>query len=314
MSKRKERQDRELEIERELRAHLELEAEERCSAGFSRREADYAALRALGNVSLIKEDIRAVWRWVWLEQLMQDVRFAIRSLLRNPGFAAVAVLSLALGTGANAAMFSIMDGVLLRPLSFPRADRLVRVSQYYPKGAVAAMQQLSRTMEVAGYQADTEVILTGQGDAVRMTAACVSANLFSLLGAQAKIGDVFPAGADQPGQDRLAILSHATWQSIFGGDPQIVGRQIMLDGAPRHVVGVMPADFAFPSAAAQIWIPLRLDPRDADDYWGRGYMPILGRLRTGANIDQARGELMPPHVPSPSSPERHSPLSYSGLG
>ncbi len=292
------RRTREDDLGRELRAHLDLEAEERQAAGIPPEEARYVAQRAFGNVTQVKEEIRELLGWTWIEQLFEDARYALRSLRRNPGFSAVAVLSLALGIGGNAAMFSIMDGVLLRPLPYPQPDRLVRVTDYYPKGALVAMQRNSRTMDVAGASSSLEFNLTGRGEAARLTGSSVSANLFSLVGAAAEIGNTFVAGEDQPGRDRIVILSHALWKNRFGGDPRILGHSITLDGVDRQVVGVMPPDFSFPSSDVQLWIPLHLDPRDAEDYWGKGYMPLLARLRPGATLAQAQNELrmMIPHI------------------
>jgi predicted permease len=271
---------------------------ERQAAGVPPEEARYAAQRAFGNVTQMKEEIRELWGWTWIEQLFEDARYALRSLQRNPGFSAVAVLSLALGIGGNAAMFSIVNGVLLQPLPYPQPERLVRVTDYYPKGALVALHQDSRTMDVAGASSYLEFNLTGRGEAARLIGSSVSANLFSLVGAGAEIGNTFVAGEDQPGRDQIVILSHALWKNRFGGDPRILGHSITLDGVDRQVVGVMPPDFSLPSSDVQVWIPLHLDPSNGEDYWGKGYMPLLARLRPGATLAQAQNELrlMIPHI------------------
>jgi len=292
------RRTREDDLERELRADLDLEAEERQATGVPPEEARYAAQRDFGNITQVQEEIRELWAWTWIEQFFEDARYALRSLRKNPGFSAVAVLSLALGIGGNAAMFSIVNGVLLQPLPYPQPERLMRVTDYYPKGALVAMQQDSRTMDVAGVTSNVEFNLTGRGEAARLIGSSVSANLFSLLGAGAEIGNTFVAGEDQPGRDQIVILSHALWKSRFGGDPRILGHSIALNGVDRQVVGVMPPSFSYPSSDAQLWIPLHLDPSDAEDYWGKGYMPLLARLRPGATRPQAQNELrlMIPHI------------------
>jgi predicted permease len=287
------RRTREEDLARELRAHLDLEAEEQREAGVPADEAPYAALRAFGNVSVVKEEVREMWGWTCLEQLAQDLRFAFRTLRKNPGFSAVAVLSLALGIGGNAAMFSLVNGVLIRPLAYSQPDRLVRVTGYYPKGALVALQDLSRTMEVAGIVPGTQINLTGQGEAVRLTGSTASANLFSLLGVHAEIGTPFAPGEDQPGRDHIVLLSHGLWRNKFRGDPGVVGRWITLNGVDRQVVGVMPPDFGILSSEAQLWIPLHLDPADRPDHWNRGYMPVIGRLRPGATLAQAHNEIRP---------------------
>ena len=282
---------REQDLEKELSAHLDLEAEELRDSGVSPKEARFAASRALGNSSLVKEEVREAWGWMWLEQLGQDLRHGFRALWKNPGFAMVAVLSLALGIGGNAAMFSLVNGVLLRPLPFSEPGRLVRVTGFYPKGALTTMQEQSSTMEIAGLTTDGEFNLTGQGEALRVAGTAVSANFFPLLDAQPEIGSVFSSGEDRPGRDALVILSHELWLKKYHGDPGIVGRVLAIDGQGRRVAGVMPASFRFPTAGTQLWIPLHCDPADAEDYWGKGFMPLIARLRPGANIAQAQGEL-----------------------
>src|SRR6516162_5605066 len=156
------RKDREADLERELRSDLELEAEEQQEAGVPAEEAQYRAMRSLGNAALVKEDIRKTWRWSWVEQFWQDVRYGLRGLRRSKGFTTVAALSLALGIGGNAAIFSLVNAILFQRLPFADPGRLVEVSGYYPKGAIAALQEQSRTMDIAGYSTDSEVNLTGQ--------------------------------------------------------------------------------------------------------------------------------------------------------
>lgn len=228
-----------------------------------------------------------------MTDLWKDLRYATRMLQRSPGFTALAVLSLALGIGGNAAMFSVLSAVLIRPLPYPDPARLVRATNdgYYPPGGLVALQQESRTMEVAGFNPGIDLNLTGQGEAWRLEGTSVSANLFRVLGDGARLGRGLQPGDDQPGQDNLVVLSHRAWQDNFRGDPAIVGRVITLGGVDRQVVGVMPADFAFPDSVTQFWIPLHLDPRDSGAYWARGFMPVIARLRAGATVEQAQREI-----------------------
>jgi predicted permease len=286
---RRDRLDRDLEDE--LGFHLAMRETEYLKAGLDAEEARRAAARRFGNRVAMKEECRDMWTFARLETLWQDARFAGRVLRKSPGFTALAVLSLALGIGANAAMFSVLSAFLLRPLPYPEAERLVRLTRFYPKGAVAALQERSRTMDVAGASADTELNLTGQGEAARLVASTVSANLFAVLGRGAERGRVFEAGDDRPGGDRIVLLSHALWQGRFGGDPAVVGRTITLEGMDRQVVGVMPRGFHFPSGSVQLWIPLRNDPTQTEDYWGFGWMPAVARLRPGTTLSQAQEEL-----------------------
>jgi putative ABC transport system permease protein len=285
----------EADLDRELRAHLDLEAEEQREKGIREDEAQYAALRAFGNTTQVKEEIRAMWAWTWIEQFAQDLRFAFQTLRKHAGFTIIAALSLAIGIGGNAAIFSLVNSVLLRPLPFSQPDRVVRITGYYPKGALAAMQEMSRTMEVAGFTLDrpedTEFNLTGQGEAIHLTGSSVSANLFSLLGAGAELGRTFQPGEDRAGQDRVVILSHALWDNKFGGDRAIIGRVIDVSGIGRQVVGVMPPDFNLLATHAQLWVPLHIDPTNLRDTWEVGFMPVIARLRPGVTLEQARSEL-----------------------
>src|SRR5262249_52333620 len=146
----------------------------------------------------------------------------------HPGFTVIAALSLALGIGSNAAVFSLINTALIRPLPYAEPDRLVRVTEWYPRGGIAALQEQSQTMEVAAFTSDSEFNLTGNGEAVHLVGSMVSANLFSLLGAPAKIGRTFEAGEDRPARDGVVILSHALWRNKFGGDPGIIGRLVTI--------------------------------------------------------------------------------------
>jgi predicted permease len=146
-------------------------------------------------------------------------------------------------------------------------------------------------MEVAAYLTDSEFNLTGEGEAVHLAGSVVSANLFSLLGAPARIGRTFEPGEDRPGRDRVVVLSHALWRNKFASDASVIGRSVMIDGVARQVVGVMPPEFSFRSTKAQMWLPARFDPTDRDGYWGHGWMLLIARLRPGATFSQAQSEL-----------------------
>jgi predicted permease len=228
---------------------------------------------------------------IMLGDLWHDLRFSLRILLKHPGFTAVAVLSLALGIGANAAVFSLVNSSLIQPLPYPTPDGLVRVTEAYPKGGIAAMQELSRTMDVAAYLVNSQFNLTGEGEAVHLTGSAVTANLFSLLGVPARVGRVFEPSEDRPGRDRVVVLSHALWLKKFAGDPGVIGRPIMIDGTMRHVIGVMPPEFGFPSTKSQLWVPALFDQTRRDQYWEYDWMLLIARLRPGATMLQAQSEL-----------------------
>ncbi|HEV2426458.1 MAG TPA: ABC transporter permease [Terriglobia bacterium] len=277
----------------ELEAYVDIETDENMARGLSPEEARYAARRKLGNPALIREEIYTMNSLGFFEALRADLRYALRTLRRSPAFTLLAVASLALGIGGNAAIFSLLDGVLLRPLPYPELSRLVRVTDYYPQGALVALQQRSRTMDIAGFTTDSEFNLTGQGEAMRLVGSSVSSNLFTVLQSGPELGRIFRPGEDRPGQDRIALLSHELWEQKFGGDPGVIGRFITLDGVNRQVVGVMPSEFDFPSADAQVWVPMHIDPRDSFATWNTGFVPLAARLRPGFTLAQARGEIRP---------------------
>jgi predicted permease len=226
-----------------------------------------------------------------MHTLWQDVRYGARLLAKSPGFTAIAVMTLALGIGANTAIFSLVNGVLLRPLPFAEPGRLVSITDMYPDGALVAMGPILKTMDIAGYRDGAEFNLTGLGQPERLYGAEVSAEFFSVLESKPAKGRFFLSGEDQPGRDDVAILSDGLWQKKFGRDPNIIGRRVTLEGVSQEIVGVMPQDFQFPSSKTQVWLPLDLDPRAVGAYWGGSFMPLLGRLRPGQTIAEANTEI-----------------------
>ena len=297
---------RESEIVEELAAHLNDDYHRLLASGTSEPEAREIALEDLDQRPELAETMRGVERPAPAHpialgtprrsaagDLWRDLRYALRSFKRSPGFAALAVLSLALGIGGNAAMFRIVHAALIRPLPYADPDRLVEASNsgYYPPGSLVDLQQHSRTMEFAGYNPGLELNLTGLGQPWRLKGSAVSANLFQILGVGVALGRAFQPGEDQPGRDNLVILSHELWQDQFAGDRHILGRVVMLGGAGRMVVGVAPRSFAFPDPGTRFWIPLHLDPRDPTAYWARGFMPVVARLRPGVSLVQAQREI-----------------------
>jgi predicted permease len=295
---------REAEIVEELSQHLGDSYAESLARGVAPEEAHRAVLSELSACGPLALELKRIERQVehesgvWgarridmIGDLWQDLRYSLRMLRKNPGFTAVAVLSLALGIGGNASMFSLINGALIRPLPYSQPDRLLRVTQAYPRGGIAAMQEESRTMEVAAYLPNSEFNLTGEGEALHLAGSEVSANLFSLLGVPARLGRTFEPGEDKVGRDAVVILSYGLWQNKFAGDPGVIGRPITIDGMARQVVGVMPSEFGFPSTRVQMWVPARFDPTDRGKYWENGWMLLIARLRQGATLPQAQSEL-----------------------
>ena len=285
------RKRREAELDEELRSHLEMAARERVERGADENEAERAARREFGNVGLVMEVARDMRRWRWLEEFVEDARYGLRRMRKTPGFTAIAVLTLALGIGANTAIFSLVNGILLASLPYPNPEKLVSITGTFPKGAIVAMREQMRTMDVGGYVEGYELNLTGFGEPVRLTGTSVSAELFSILGAQPELGRTFYPGEDIPGRDNFVILSRALWEQRFGGDASILGKSIELGGVSRQVIGVMPGEFRFPSTKTQVWIPLHNDSRNAVNFWAGDFMPGIGRLRPGSTIQQAQAEM-----------------------
>jgi predicted permease len=237
-------------------------------------------------------------------RLWQDIRYAFRQLNRSRGFAVVAILTLALGIGANTAIFSVIDSVLLEPLPFPHQDRLVKISSRdsnsgpdtnyytYPKGWIRAYQQRSRTLaSVSGYTLNTEYNVTGGGTADRAFGSAVSVNLFNTLGVQPALGRFFSPEEESFGQDGVIVLSNGFWRQQFGGDPGVIGRTMLLDGVSRQVIGVAPADTHFPDFETQFWIPISFKAGDINDPWTQFIYNAVGRLRDGVPPAQAAAEL-----------------------
>lgn len=223
--------------------------------------------------------------------LFQDVRFGLRQLRKSIGFTAVASFTLALGIGANTAVFSLVSGILLRPLPYPHPAELVSITGVYPKGAFVAMRDQIHAMDVAAYAEGHEFNLTRVGAPVRLTGTAVSAELFSVLDVRPELGRTFSSGDDAPGRDSYVILSHDLWQQRFGQDPDIVGKSIELEGVSRQVLGVMPRNFHFPSSKTQLWVPLHNEPQNPATYWAGDFMPVIGRLHRGATMAQAGAEI-----------------------
>jgi predicted permease len=281
----------ETEMDVELQFHIEAYAEDLVRGGAPREEALRRARMEFGGVERTKEECRDQRSLRFLEIFWQDLRYAARALRKAPGFTSVVVFTLAIGIGANTAIFSLVSGILLRPLPYPNPQQLVSVTGTYPKGAFVAMREQIHTMDVATYAEGHEVNLSGRGEPVRLACTMVSAELLSILGARPELGRTFYPGEDLAGQDNYVILSHALWEKQFGGDPSLIGRSIELEGLSREVVGVMPAQFAFPSTKTQLWLPLHNDPSNSSAYWAGDFMPVIGRLRPSATLPQARTEI-----------------------
>ena len=276
----------EAELDDELREYVEMLTEDKAAGGAARAEARREALIELGGLEQVKEEVREVRTGSLASSVIKDVRGAVRQLSARPGFTGVALLSLALGIGSAAAMFSIVYSARVRTLPYADADRLVRITDVYPKGALAAMQRVSKTMDLAGFTTNSEFNLTRGAETVHVAGSAVSPGIFDLLGVQPVLGRAFQAD-----DASAVVLSDALWRSVFASDPAVFGQRVTIDGHEHWVAGVMPSEFRFPSPAVQLWMPLTLDPDNMVDTWAAGYMPLIGRLRAGATAAEADAEL-----------------------
>src|SRR5215475_2436365 len=292
------RRDRfDCELDEEMRFHLEMKAEENLAAGISPEEARYAARRQFGNQTLLLEVSRDMWAVRSIETIFQDLRYGLRTLGKQPGFALTAILTLGLGVGANTAIFSVINNVLLKPLPYPEPNRIVQAMRRYPQGmseAVAATKFLFLRRENQTLERLAAYDITGAGSnllvgdqAYDVGSLQVSSDFFPALGANPLLGRTFMEAEDQAGGPRVIVISHSLWNRAFQGDRQIIGRTIFLNGEGHTVVGVMPPGFqTMPSA--DIWIPLRaiFDPADRSNNF-----QMLGQLKAGVSPEQAQSDL-----------------------
>jgi predicted permease len=303
---RRERLDHDLD--EELRSHLEMRAADNRAAGMSAQDARYNAQKRFGNATLLKEDTREVDILAWFDDAARDFHHALRMLHRSPGFTAVAVLTLALGIGANTAIFSVIDSVLLRPLPYHEPDNLVMVWESNtqhpnPFNTVSPPNFLdwqSRNSVFSGmaYIFDERDNLTGNGDPQEVVVQDVSTNFFSLLGVNPILGPGFTPENGQAGHDNVVILSYGLWKERFVGDPAIVGKSIVLNGHPQTVVGVAPQNFqwfikdgSLTGAKPQMWSPF-VFPQSFSNRKGMGrFITVVARLKPGATPLQAQNQM-----------------------
>jgi putative ABC transport system permease protein len=283
----------------EMQYHMDRLVQEHMAKGLPEESARLAAVRAMDGLEQNKEKCRDARSVSVPLNLARDIRYAVRGLRKSPGFCIVAVLTLALGIGANTAMFSVVNAILLRPLPFPEPSHLVHLWEAPPdnpakRNVVNPWNFLiwrEHTHSFAGMAAVStgELNLTGEGNPVALPSASVSADYFSVLGIPALIGRTFQPADDTPGHDDKAVLSYGLWQQRFGGDPQIIGKSLSIDGRPVVVIGVMPQSFVVPGSTARIWTPMAIT---RDPGWGKGrYATVIARLKPGVTLAQAQQDM-----------------------
>jgi putative ABC transport system permease protein len=287
------------ELDEEVRFHLEREIEENIARGMSAEEARMAALRSFGGVERVKEESRDERGVRSLEEVWQDLRYGGRMLWKNPGFTIVAVITLALGIGANTAIFSVVNAVLLRPLPFAEPERLVMV---WLKGSEAAggnrvplpvadlldWRAQNRSFESVGAFRTAAYNYIGGESPERVRVADVTANFFTTLGAQPALGRTFQSDEGRPGAQQVVVLSQQFWRKHFAADPQVIGRSINLSGASFTIIGVMPEAFDYPEREVELWIARQLQ---APNRRGPFVLRSVARLKPGVTLPQARAEM-----------------------
>jgi putative ABC transport system permease protein len=296
------RQRKNAELDAEIRSHLDESIRDRIERGETPDEARANALLEFGNVGLVKDVTREMWGWTWLERLIQDLRFGLRMLLKNRVFTLAAVLSLAIGIGATSAIFSVVNGVVLRPLPYQQPEQLLRLWHSKPKIGMTDMPISGGNVQVwreraqsfAGVAAfnTTQAIFTGEAEPEVVRGARVSANLLPLLGYQPLLGRGFLPSENQQPNHAVILLSHQLWQRRFGGDPNIIGRAVRLDHTNNYtVVGVMPLLASFPGDS-EFWIP---ETTTAGGRHDMRSLSVIARLKPGVTWQTAESELQMIH-------------------
>jgi predicted permease len=297
------RREADQELDEELRYHVECKTEEYIARGMTPQEARRAALLEMGGIEKRKEECRDTRRVNWIQDLLQDAHYGLRMLRKSPGFTVVAILTLALGIGANTAIFSVVNGILFEPLPYVASSRLVTIDSEVRMGSSSYSYygiSLPVSRDILSECTAFEQVSTFQeGHAGRIRASLmpdfvattgVSSDFFSMLGVPPLLGRLISTGDVRPGSVNVAVLSYKLWQDDFGADPNIVSRSILVDDKRYEIIGVMPREFEFGIQGKGLWMPLVVEPKlAANRAWG--FYSIVARLKRGVTIDQARAQL-----------------------
>jgi putative ABC transport system permease protein len=288
---------RDQEFAAELESHLQLHIDDNLRSGMSAQEARRQALLKLGGIEPTKEIYRERRGLPLLETVLQDLRYAVRTLRKNPGFTLIAVLTLALGIGANTAIFSMVNALLLHPYNFPDLDRLVRVwenrgidegadARFIAPQDAADLQSGAPVFDAVTTYRCGNFTLSSEGNVQPVLGCHVSANFFEVLGVSPALGRAFSASEEQPGADQVAVVSYGFWQRRFAGDAGILGKTVQMNGKKYTVVGIMPRGFDYP-VPMELWVPLGLNPAEKADRTKLS-LESLARLKPGVSVAQAR--------------------------
>src|SRR5436190_11038803 len=293
------------EMDEEMRSHIEMQTQENLDAGMNPDEARYAALRQFGWVESIKETCRERRGMMWIEHLIQDLRYGLRMLRKNPGSTVIAVLLLALGIGGNTAVFSVVDKAILNPIPGKAADQMitlreVEAARLGPMGVspplFAELASYTNTFEslVAMAHYLTTLTLDRGGTEIKLTGITTSPGFFDIFGVQPLFGRTFFRDEGRPGNDEVLVASYGLWQRLFGGDPHLVGRTITLSGRSYTIVGIMPPTFQFPPdpEGNKFWLPHLFAGAESEPAMREArHWDVVGRLRDGVSLEQARALL-----------------------
>jgi predicted permease len=292
------------ELSEEMRTHLEEKIAELVDGGMSRKDATHSARREFGNLTLTEENAREVWRWPSLENFLMDARYAIRMLRHHPMFTFVAVLTIAIGIGANTAVFSVINSVLLKPLNYPQSQQLVSLHQIAPGAAGLAdfenglllspsmyftYAEQNRSFQSLGVWDTGSASVTGLAEPEQVRTVNVSDGVLDALGVSPALGRVFSSADQLPRGPQRVMLSYGYWQRRFGGDPYVIGRNISVDSQPREIIGVMPQDFRFVDQDFDVVVPIAFD-RGTLILAGFGYHG-MARLKPGVTIAEANADI-----------------------
>ncbi len=286
------------EMTEEMRHHLEEQTRRNVQAGMPLREAVYAAQRQFGNVASIQEQVREARGWIFWERVGANVRLAVRSLAKNPGFTITSVITAALGVGASTAIFSVVHALVLSPLRYRDADQLVELQSRHPEQGTAGfapatfgdLTNSAQSFANLAAQYYYYVNLTGVDSPAQLNSADITRDYFTVFGVAPLLGRTCQADDFKPGATPVVVLGHALWQSQFGGRESVVGQQVLLDDIAYTVIGVMPPAFKDPSEVGQLWRPILPGADNLNDRHSH-YWTVFGRLKPGTSLAQANAEL-----------------------
>src|SRR5580693_5660480 len=279
------------ELNEEIQGHLELAAGENMESGLALRDAQTAARQEFGSIALAEEVTRDMWTFTVFEGVLRDIRFGVRMLVKNPGFSLVAVLTLALGIGANTAIFSVINGVLLSPLPYKNPKQLVVIKEHDSLPNVMDIQRQTRAFSQGGGINVEKMDYIGPTEPVQVRVGLINAGFLETLGVQPMLGRIISPGEDVQGGPRFAMVSNHFWQDYLGSDPYAVGNTIQLGGNSYTVIGVMPASFALPAEHADVFVSLMVRDPGAGAERDLHFMHTYWRLKAGVTLAQAQADM-----------------------